>query len=705
MPNSVLKGSPCPADAAAWRGAWRLSRLLLAALLLGGVGCNDLTGPRSVNVAISVTKVSPTVSATTPDSIPSINCTVDLSANASGRGSAIWFGGKILWYVGADRSVPVDSQTLSLQDVQGSWGTGEIATGQTQTSSWQVSDAVPFHAVMEYTYEPSSGGEKTTSVGFDCGPKVSPGTPAPSIDTITVQGGSASVQPSDTLTVNYTVSSTIGVWQTAVALSGPCATQEIFPANLQTTLTYSARIPIPAACELGVPLIVTVAARDAGLQTNSRSLTTQFALVDKTPPYVMASYNGHQFYPGGAATPLGIFFGDDSIVIHLIAGDNHVLQDAAWDVLPSGTGVEDSITVNDQGVDRFVWIHLRRGASGPIQLRFFARDAVGLSSDTLITPVGDFQVYPTADLPTASATVDGNTPDAIPDVRRQLAYLRQPQNKRIVVLSLSTMSVIQTIPLPAVPTDFDVTPSGDSLVVAMPNAGALGVIDLRTPPLTVSLIPLNGLDSATEQRPEFVRTLSNGKVFVSLFASTARAAMLDEIDLATGAQRIRTDAGDSGSVGGAVLGRSLDHSVVVLNAGATYFQRYDVSTDRFGPRMSSSAPQATPTLDSTGHYVAVGFTIFDASLSALRDAASSLLGPPAISTVLSADGTTLYEVLPDGTIVRVRVSDGAIVDRVMNPFANIYGKAEISDDGTLLMTTQGIGALGDPNEVGVIHLH
>lgn len=673
-----------------------LARALPPLLLLAAAGCRDVTGPRPLNIAIVVTQVSAPVFSTAPDSTPRITCTIDLSATASGSGSATWFDGKILWYTGPTRSAPTDSATLSLTQMQSSWGSAVINAGQTLASSWYVYESAPFHAVMEYSYEPANAAKQTAKVEFDCGPKVEPGTPAPSINTIVVQHDAADVQPSDTLTVDYAVTSAEGVWETAVDLSGPCAVQKTVAGHLQTALDDTVRIPIPAACQLGIPLAVTVYARDAALQVSSRSLATQISLVDKTPPYLLA-----MFYPPHNSGPLtstlsGFAFGGDTIETYVVAADNHILHSVNWNVLPAGAGVDDSLVVDSEGTTGMVDIRFQRGASGPVQLRVYARDAVGNVSDTVTTPMGPFYLYPSVVLPADSATVDGYTPDAIPDPKRQLAYLLQPNDNRILVLSLSTMTVTQTIPYSWVATDFDITPGGDSLLVALRGGNALGVVDLRQSPLSMSILPLDPVDSTGPPSPHFVRTLSNGKTFVTLYNSD----LLDEIDLATGAQRVRRDAGVNGNVGLAALGRSLNHAVVVVNGGAGYFQRYDVSTDHFGPLLSPAAGGAS--LDSAGQHVAAGLTVYDSALQPVSTAAAGWPIPGIWPTIISPDGTMLFQVLPDG-VVRNRVADGAIVDRIINPIIGAAGNPRISDDGTLLMTTQ--AGLSGYNKVSVIHLH
>ncbi|HEX8726062.1 MAG TPA: hypothetical protein VF737_11805 [Gemmatimonadaceae bacterium] len=695
MPTLAVNGIPRPPLGGSTHIAPGRTRLILAVLLAGAASCSDSTTPKSMSVAISVAGVSGPDVSIAADSLPLVSCGVTLNATASGTDTATWQGGTVRWYVGVDRSVPFDTLMVTASDVRLVWGNKQIGAGQTQTSNWTVSAGAPFHAEMEYEYQPAHGDLKSAKAGFDCGAQIPPGTPAPVIDTIVLQSGPNSVQPGNTLVVDYTVTSPVGVLQTAIVLSGPCTVQEAFPEQLQTKLTRSARIVIPTSCQLGVPVTLTVYARDGGLQVSSRVLATQIPLADLTPPYLQVTVQPR------------VLLGGDSIPVHVVATDNRELAALVWDVLPAGTGVRDSLMLTGQGTSNDFYVHLLPGATGNIQLRLYARDAVGLVSDTTITQAGLLPVVSGVSLPTVTVRAPGAGTEVIPDPRRQLAYLLEPESTpvtsaQILVLSLSTMTVTQAIALPGHPDDFDLTPGGDSLIVTLDGAAALGVIDLRQSPLTVSLLPLNPFDSTNTPRPMFVRTLSNGRVFVSTF----NPYRLDEVDLTTGAQRLRREAGNPdttavGDVQTAWLARSLDHSVVVVNGADFGFQRYDVATDQFGPRLTSTLPNNPLALDSTGRYIAVRTTVYDASLLSYRQLASL---QPANRGVLSADGATLYVTL-NGIIAECRVSDGMIVDAIRPPSGSVYGDVvRISDDGTLLAAAMQPGG-GTATQVSVIKLH
>lgn len=681
-----------------------LSSVSLASLVIGVAACGDATAPRkTLTVTITVTRVDSPVIQVEGDTLPSIACDVEFSATASGEGSAKWLEAKGLWYAGVDRSTPFDSVVWSASEIQYSWDKAGIGAGQTQKATWTFYAGAPFTTALEFHYQPVDGGvlgeEKTAAAQFTCGPAPSSDTPAPMVTALATGPMPDALEPSDSLTVEYTAASPAGLWQTAVVVSGPCEVHQLFAERLQTSVTRSARIPIPPECQLGVPLVVTVIAQDAGLRTGGRVLQTHVSLVDETPPTLSALY----FPPAGTGLPdyqSGIFFGGDSITIWPLVADNHELSELFWEILPEEVAVDDSLQLTGARAAPTIVVPLPLEASGPIQIRLHARDAVGLASGAISTSQGAIHVYPTVERPTAWTRVDGQTFGAIADTKRGVAYLLQPNAHRISVLSLSTMTVAGAIAMPSYPTEFDITPGGDSLVVVLPEEGALAVVNLRQSSSQPTLIPLTLLDTATDQHPQHLRTLSNGKVFVSLRGTVPSAYVLMEVDLTTGAQRIRADAGDGGQVGGGYLARSLDHSVIVVNGGPTFFQRYDVTSDAFGTRRSASVYDLTPVVDATGLYVAVGLDIYDESLQHLRRASSPVLPPSTIPTALSPDGQILYQLLSSTGLMRSRVSDGSLVDRTRNPIGGL--QLWISDDGSLIMTVR--DPFENPSNISTIDL-
>jgi len=656
--------------------------LVMLALAFGG--CRDSTGPDArLTVTVTVASLEGPSITTVSDSETTIECGIYLRAVATGSGRATWLDATFAFYVGRDRSTPIDSAIIPASDIRSSWGTAEIAAGETQESGWNVRAGIPFGAAIEYRYQlESERRTRTTRVEFTCGPEVPPSVQPPAITKLTVQVPPGGLEPRDTLVLEYAATSEIGLWQTLVRLSGPCGVERPFAENLVQGVTRSVAIPIPAECRLGVPMDVTVFARDAALLEASRRSDTRPVLVDLTPPTVYPML----FPPsGGSATEQfsGDYFVGDSIYFIFIASDNHALRALVWEVWPAG--FRDSVVVTGWDVAPWLKIPVRPEWTGPIQLRLYARDAAGLTGEAFESPPNAMRVYPTVQRPTASTSLEAEIRDVVFDTRRGVMYLKQWNPGGVVVFNMSTMTVTRTLLLPSYPADLDLTPGGDSLVVALPAERALGVIDLRMTPLTLELRSLTLLDTTLNQYPRAARVAANGKAFVPLAGSVSSAYTLLELDLATDGERLRTDAGNGGNVGGGALGRSHDHSTLVLNGGPSLFQRYDATQDAFGPGRSAIPYDWTPVVDGTGQHVAIGLDIYDASLEFLRRVRTPSPGGVPLSA-LSPDGAYLYMVYWSHGIVRSRVSDGEIVDRTPNPIRPDLIRA--SPDGATLVTVE-----------------
>jgi len=440
-------------------------------------------------------------------------------------------------------------------------------------------------------------------------------------------------------------------------------------------------VPIPFSCRLGVPLTLSANTVDAAAQGVSRNVVPGISLVDVTPPTVEPML----FPPsGGSATNLlaGEYFVGDSLYFIFIASDNYALRTLVWEVAPAG--FRDSLRVSGQSAAPWLKVPIRPEWTGPIQLRVYARDSVGHTSDTVASPLDSLRVYPTITRPSRVVAVDGEIRELAIDPRRGVIYLAQGNQQRLAVLSPATMAVTSTLALGVVPTDLDLTAGGDSLVIALPYRRALGVIDLRQSLLAVTLLPLTSLDTTTlDQRPWHVRVAANGKAFVSLQGANPSAYTLLEVDLGTGGQRLRADAGDAGNIAGGLLERSRDGSYLAMNGGPRLFQSYDGATDTFGPRGSAIPYDWRPSVDATGQHVAISLDIYDRTLQFIRRVHSPILFPGVVSSAFSGDGLTLYQGAGIYGIVRSRVSDGVMLDRSLSPV--LPDLVRVSPDGTMLV--------------------
>lgn len=672
----------------------RLGVAPLAGLAFALAACGDSTGPAaSVDVTVSLLSLQGPTLSVGSDSIPRIACNVDVRATATGAGRATWGDATLLLFVGKERSAPVDSVVVPASTVQSAWGKADIGPGETEESGGQFAANIPFGGEIRYRYLPQGSGARTAVINFDCGPAPDATTPPPVITAFSVEPPTGPVQPGDTIKVDYSATSGLGLWETTIALSGPCTARWIFAEGLQQSVTRVARLPVPTSCRLGVPLTLGATAVDAAAQQASRSVASGVTLVDVTPPTVEALL----FPPtGGSATDhlAGEYFVGDSLYFIFIASDNYALRTLFWEVAPAG--FRDSLRVTGRSASPWLKVPIHPDWTGPIQLRLYARDSVGLTSDTLVSPPDSLRVYPTITRPTVAASVDGEIRDLVIDQRRGVMYLAQGNQQRIAVLALTTMTVTGTLALPAVPTDLDLSAGGDSLLVALPFQRGLGVIDLRQSPLALTLPPLTPLDTSTlDQRPWHVRVAANGKAFVSLQGSGASAYTLLEVDLGTGVQRLRADAGDGGNVGGGLIERSQDHSYLAINGGPGLFQSYDGASDTFGPRGSAIPYDWRPSVDATGQHVAISLDIYDRTLQFVRRVHSPILAGGVVSSAFSGDGLILYQGAGYYGIVRSRVGDGVMLDRSLTPV--FPGLIRVSPDGTMLVIV-------DSNCCGTSHI-
>jgi hypothetical protein len=638
------------------------------------VACHDSTGPApgsDVNVAVALMKLTGPSFATgpAPDNLPALSCDADLQAANTGSGGATWREATFFLYAGKDRSTPVDSVVFPAADMQNAWGSPQIGGGQTQQSRWHVTVTVPWAATFAYHYASSSGGAvKTASVSFNCGPIPPATAPPPTITSLSVQAPALGLQPGDTLGVSYAATGQAGLWATTIRLSGPCDVRRIVAETLQVSITNTLRIPLPSSCRVGMPIGVTLEERDAALQWTTRTLATQLSITDRTPPKLVW---------GGVGTPrlAGDYFVGDTINVQVVAWDDNVLEALTWEVWPAG--FRDSLRTTAASLAPWIGIPVQPAWGGPIRLRFYARDAAGLTSDTLSTAPDSIRVYPTIQRPVTTTTLPAQLLDMQIDAKRGVLYVVPAWGNNLFAVATTSLAVT-SIPLPYRPWGIDLSPGGDSLILTLPEARALAVLDLRQPTSAPVLVPVTQLDTAIGQRPSQVVVAANGKAFLHLEGAVTSAYMLREVDLTSGAQRIRTDAGNKGWVGGGALARSFDHSTLVMNGPDSYFQRYDAATDAFGPALTTPNLWG-PTIDGTGQHIVVGLDLYDAGLQFVRRLASPI--PPAVPTrALSPDGVYLYEGLRG--IVRTRVSDGLMQDRSPAPF--VPDLIRLSPDGTLL---------------------
>ena len=656
-------------------------RAILLSAMATAVSCSDsLVSPYSANgvlVQIRVTSVSTPALGSTPDGFSTISCQVGLEAVAGPGNADHWMGAIFRWYPGGNLAKPFDSATVDTRTVQGSWGTDTIGSGQQQESGWVFTATVPFTVEVQYRLSQADGGTQLTPpVLAECSPSLPAHPTLPTIIGLTVAPASGAVHNGDTLSVSFSAAAAAGLWQAAVVLSGACDTAVFLAEDAAATARHTVRLTIPTGCAPGAALKVDVTEIDAALQSSLQAASGgPLTFVDVEPPVVGVSFQGPALYQNSVLT--GSFFVGESIGVFLQAYDNNALRSLSWGVQPGN--YRDSASVNGTYVSGVSGrLPVSAGWGPTTQLQFYATDRAGLVSPVFATSTDSLLVYPTVTVPTQVVSLIGQASNVVIDSRRGMIYVLY--SGEIGVVSLHPLALVRTIQLPDAVSGFDLSPGGDSLIVAYWD-GPLGVINLADPQQAVGSISLTSLPTGGLLGP--IVALPGGSVLIGVLGGGGLGSLMEK-NLLTGDERWRPEA--LGGAGVEALVRSGDHGLVVL-LGLFTTQVFTAASDSFGPPVSG-LPSAMPSVDSAGQHIALGTQIFDRSLHETGQAELGWAGTSA--SALSADGQSLYWPLGARGIVDSRVSDGAVLQRFLPSISpNVL---RVSPDGAYLVLIQALSA-------------
>ena len=671
---------------------------LLSIVVLSSLSCGgDATGPGSNKPSLTVS-VKPLGTATpivnAPEGTPKINCSWTLEASATGTGAATWEAAVMRFYLGADRGVAVDSQAFSPADVQYAWGT-LITPATPEQSIWSAWATAPFEVEIEFHFIGEEGTVVSPAkVRMPCGPPPGSAGVAPAITNFTVTPDSGGLDARLPLRVDYSASSPNGLWTTTVEVSGPFTYRSVIAEDGATAVQRGVNVAVPAAAQLGVPIVVKVSATDPGLRTASRTLATKAVVIDTTPPTMTeASYNAP--YTG----PAGQWAVGDRLPIQLWARDNGTLSWLVWEV-GSPAIARDSVKIPDGTREQLLSANpvVQPEWVGDQEVSVYVRDGAGLKSTVVTTAPGQVRFYPLVTHPTsATATVPGGSGvmDQVYDAKRGALYLSMPDAHRVARIDVATMTVAGSVAFQSTVGGLDLTPGGDSLVVALGQARALALLNPDRITDAPVMVPLSVLDTAgsafPSQTPEpsWVRVAANGRVLISLSARTKGGDDVLTVDLATGAQRIRADARTSSPYPLQTLGGAPDRSFIVM-IGSDCSRLYQSSSDSFTPcdgHGGLAGNRRTFNMDAAGDRFAAGNGAYDLSFNQL--ATSGPINTQLPTAAISADGTLLYLGALQAVSV-LRIADGKMLERFNVPVS--ADRIVVAPSGAWLVAIDGGGS-------------
>ena len=664
------------------------SRSIAAAIALTFAfgGCSESTAPtKSFTVSVAVDG-TPSWSVTDSPNGPLMTCSVGMTVSGHGSGRATWTGASEYYFIGADRSTSVDTTHNPASDITSAFGATDIGDGQSYHTFWIFKFSAPFDVTMNIEYlMPDGRTPGSSGVHFTCGPSVQ-GAVIPTVTQISVPSMTGQLNVGDTVSVTYNETGSTGIWASIIDITGTFQSEKVLTEQMATSVNRTVKFVVPPTFNApGVPLTVSVRAFNAALVGSAKSLETQLTFVDRTPPTISQ--------PSGWT---GQYAVGDSLMLSANATDDNLL---GWLVYQLGApaNARDSVAAIADRVGEYfgVKVPIRPEWVGSPTVSMYIRDAGNLTSQTLTAPA-PLVIYPTVDkssTPVLSLSPSGAADDIAYDAKRDRMYVGIPNDNKIAVFAPSTMTAQAAIQLPGTPAGMDLSLSGDSLLVAVPSANQIAVVDLDHPTATPGSLKLTVLDtvasalSSMPLLPSGLRIAANGKMFVMLTWPTHLNDQVVEVDLTNGAQRIRSDARNMSTVNAfwtRYMGRPNDRSRIYSlgPCGAIY----DSASDTFQACVNGSAAIFMGmTFNATGTLFTRGAQVLDTNLQLV--CGTSVNGTPE-DAAISADGATVY-MGGTGDVRSMRVSDQTMLQRVLLPIN--AERLFVGPSGTWLLAFQSSG--------------
>ena len=469
-----------------------------------------------------------------------------------------------------------------------------------------------------------------------------------------------SAAPGDVIRFAFTARDTVGVKRVLLTFDNSFAgSDSVVFGTPKVVATDTINVPVPSSAALGFPVMATLTAFDAAGLSAEKKFNVQ--IVDNRPP-------ASQLELGGLRSDNTIGTGQPLDLI-VTSTDNHSLKYIGFD----GGGLRDSVLATGAtGSHTFritvptSWLQTR-----PV-VTSWARDVSGNASS--VNGAKEIRAFDWANPPmqTTALSNDFSPIQVLWDAKRSVVYLLNT-NAQIEVVHVPSGARGAPITLPVSPHSFALTNSGDSLVVTLPGARALGVIDLRAAVRSTVIVPLQIATEDSELLGPFTRSpeavqVSGSHVFVALVHGLFVARLLD-VNLATGTQVIRSDLAGSADVAQRPSFFRLDDGrlLLVRDGEGSYPQDHFVyapgadsftKTTRIRPAGRYQF-YAAP----SGHFLLRGTVLNSAFDSVTTLATRDWKEDYGLVAALSPDASVAYT----GTFYgyqKVRVSDGFVLEQV-----------------------------------------
>jgi len=345
--------------------------------------------------------------------------------------------------------------------------------------------------------------------------------------------------------------------------------------------------------------------------------------VDRLPPVVQAVVA-----PSGAAA----FVPTDTLQISVTGSDETALAWIGYE-LGSPAGVRDSAAVSGTGAQHSFRVALRaEWAESRISVSAIAQDAGGNRGTRLQTPI---EVINAVRRPMVGVRLPAQPYDVAYDAPRGRLYVSIPDSNRLVVVDLASRSLAPPILLWGRPWGLDLTPSGDSLVVALRRGFSLALVNLLTG--FVDTLALN-MTGGLGEGPARVCVMKNRKVlYITDFDGFGYGNDIRKFDLQTRADSVVFAGFGIDQYGFIARDQRREYGIVLDNRSASF---YSAISNSFGSVLQTTGEHfPSVAADSSLHWL-VGNTLYDRDLNLIVN-----LHPPGYEygpTAFSPDGRTAF---------------------------------------------------------------
>ena len=454
------------------------------------------------------------------------------------------------------------------------------------------------------------------------------------------------------LTLRFRATDNGGIVRARLEVSGAVAQVEERQYGAFPQLGDQFVLTIPAKLDYGAQVHVRLSVVD--LLGNIAILEHDLRVDDLILPWLTAELAAGRV--PGVWSMLPVFAAGDTLDVAVWAADNNRL---AWvgARVSDMAGTSDSVAVAGDTTAQVVHLRVQPTALQPqAPIEVFARDSSG--NERLLTRramLVNARVPETRILavPSIIGLVAVHPDDGV-------AYLANPDSQRVEVLRLDPLARLTPVALGNVPFGLDLTPEGDSLVVAA--SGALIWVDVSNP--DAAAVAVTVPQSIGARTPRLVVVDSTGRVASVLASTGATDSLLGVVDRTTRTLTLLATPYPIEVLG---VDRAGDRGRAVTRWGQVLHAGED--TVRTLPALP---PLGAMDVSRTGFRILVGASLYDGSSHAwVRDLLPQQPGFTfaAWGTFGQDDTSALVAAYDSPVLSVVNTSTGTLMDALFLPFA------------------------------------